>query len=191
MLRDTNTNETLAYLAGFFDGEGHITIERTSSQKQGVPGSSQMLRIGACNTDPRPVELLYRTLGGSLRVTTPKGIPKSGGEYATQYIWRLKSSEAKECLKALLPFLIVKRERADLAIAFEELRQHHFKLFSTQRHPDEAWAAREAIRDKLLTMNKRSCKKNKGPRAQPVGRGDRSLRAQRVGNVVSLRQEAG
>ena len=176
---------TYAYLAGFFDGEGSISIERAGM-------NSQSLRINAVNTDPRPIEMLQRVFAGNFRSTLFRGRTKDGREYRPTYHWRVSSTLAKDALEAMLPYLTVKRERAEIAIAFERLRQQHHSLYEYQRHPDEAWQAREDLRGLMLTLNNRVCGVPHRPRPVPVGKINRSLRAGRMGNIIQIqKQEVG
>lgn len=175
-------SSTYAYLAGFFDGEGSISIERSGT-------NSQSLRIQAVNTDPRPIELLHNAFAGNFRSDQYRGKTKDGRDHKPIYIWRVANTLAKDALVAMLPYLTVKRERAEIAIAFERLRQQHHDLYAYQRHPDDAWQAREDLRGRMLMLNNRICGVPHRPRPRPVGRVNRSLRAGRLGNVVQIQRK--
>lgn len=90
----------LSYLAGLFDGEGCITKYASNN--------NWVVQIGM--TDREVVEYLA-SLGGSMRVET-KRPPR-----LTLYRWRLLAqAETQEFLTAILPFMRVKRARAEIAL---------------------------------------------------------------------------
>jgi len=100
------------YLAGFFDGEGHIAIGLNKN-----PGGKRRwyLRFAAHQVDPRPLRLLQERYGGSIQFTDRRG------QQRPIYEWVATSIKAYKALKELSPFLIVKADEARLAMAFQEL----------------------------------------------------------------------
>lgn len=104
------TELELAYIAGFFDGEGSISIFQEKT------GRYRLARIGVyvVNTDFRPIKMLKEKFGGHYREVQRPGKKK----YA---VWSVSCVKASEFLKAILPFLIIKKERACLAIEIQEL----------------------------------------------------------------------
>jgi hypothetical protein len=100
------------YLAGFFDGEGHIAIglNKNPSGKR-----RWYLRFAAHQVDPRPLYLLKERYGGSIQFTDRRG------QQRPIYEWVATSIKAYKALKELRPFLIVKADEARLAMEFQEL----------------------------------------------------------------------
>jgi hypothetical protein len=100
------------YLAGFFDGEGHIAIglNKNPSGKR-----RWYLRFAAHQVDPRPLHLLKERYGGSIQFTDRRG------QQRPIYEWVATSIKAYKALKELRPFLIVKADEARLAMEFQEL----------------------------------------------------------------------
>jgi hypothetical protein len=98
----------IAYAAGFFDGEGNIAI--AVNRKGGARGTYMVynMRLGASQKDPEPLIWLRNRWGGSLTCSA-KG----------HYHWQAFSLGALTFLRHLLPYLIVKRERAILAIEYQ------------------------------------------------------------------------
>lgn len=98
-----------AYLAGFFDGEGHLISYR--SPKQDYP----YVRIGATNTDRQPIDILLREFGGRMRtrVRKKKGTKKN---HKRQFDWVASGKDAHYALSKMLPWLLVKRNKAQAAI---------------------------------------------------------------------------
>ena len=95
------STEELAYIAGFFDGEGCITSG----------GRRCSLAISASNTDKQPLEFIQRIFGGSIYECLPKKL-----KWSTVYNWRIGGAYALIVLESLLPYLIVKRRQALLGI---------------------------------------------------------------------------
>lgn len=102
----------LAYFAGFLDGEGHIAIGLNRSPK----GKRRWyLRFACHQVNPEPLLMLRKTFGGSIQKTV------RSGTYRTIYEWVATSRDAEKAIQALLPFLIVKKEEALLAVEFQAL----------------------------------------------------------------------
>ena len=101
---------TLAYLAGIVDGEGHIGSSVAVAKRS--LNESRNVRVVVINTDLRLIEWLEQTLGGS-RGTLSRTSPR----WKTSYRWCVYGHNADRLLRAVLPFLLLKREQAELAIA--------------------------------------------------------------------------
>ncbi len=99
---------SIDYLAGFMDGEGSICI--ATHRKARNPG--YYLRVQISNTDRGVLESIQKSFGGGI-YTTKKG---NGWRSEHQLVWCSRKGAA--LLKELFPYLILKRERAGLAIAF-------------------------------------------------------------------------
>ena len=95
----------IAYLAGFFDGEGTISIQPHSMNKNSV-----IVMVAACQVDPRPIMLLKELFGGSV-------MHRENGENCKMiWKWSVCHKAAEIFLKQITPFLIVKREKAEIAL---------------------------------------------------------------------------
>lgn len=100
----------LEYMAGFFDGEGCIGI--------GPPRGTTLyvLQVSIANTDKRPLGLFHKVYGGKLLG------PLARGERCKPiYHWKAESKKAEQVVADLLPFLIIKRKQAELALEFRRL----------------------------------------------------------------------
>lgn len=109
--------KTLSYIAGFFDGEGTINIS------PGRGSNYYTLSISVTNTDHEILFQLKEWLGGKVsnaKVRNARSKPVRR--------WSVDSGQAEEILEALLPYLIVKKRRAHLAIGFRELFKGEFIL---------------------------------------------------------------
>jgi len=102
------TTEQLAYAAGIIDGEG--SIGAYTKDKQGRGGLC--LQLSVANTDIRMLVFLSELWGGSVSTLSRKEIRRQ------LYEWRRVGQDCGNVLEDVLPYLIVKREQAELAIEF-------------------------------------------------------------------------
>ena len=97
-----------AYLAGIMDGEGTFGIYRSKD------GRNHHLRCYVVNTDPKLITWLYDTFGGLVYSRKSKKNP----HWKLKYEWVLCKGETVDLVELLLPYLIIKRDQAELAIKF-------------------------------------------------------------------------
>ena len=98
-------NTDIAYAAGFFDGEGCISIAKNGS-----------VDVRIVNTSKAVLIKLQTLLGGSITDRSQK-INKS------QYAYSLYGEEAIKFLKILKPYLIEKLPQANTVFEYYELRK--------------------------------------------------------------------
>lgn len=106
-LLDVHQEESKAYLAGLFDGDGCVTIACTynTSQLQVSIASNIWCR--------KQMEQLKEAFGGTLvRPRNTKGIN-----------WLTSSSKGEHFIKTILPYLKLKRKQASLALEFNSKRK--------------------------------------------------------------------
>ena len=97
--------DAVAYCAGFFDGEGCISISDSG------PGRGRQLRlITSQKYDDRPLLLMKETFGGAVYLFS-SGLPKhvTTGRVAVRM------------LEQMLPYLLVKYDQAVVAAKFFEM----------------------------------------------------------------------
>lgn len=114
----------IAYIAGFFDGEGCVRI------KEANQGGNSFYVIAHLTNSYRPVlDEVQELFGGALRKQerTPN---------KTIYNWCLSSAEAVDFLKTISPFLKEKKSQAEFAITFHLAKE---KLTGSQKRK---WAKR-------------------------------------------------
>jgi hypothetical protein len=103
--------EDVAYIAGLFDGEGSVT-----TYDRGFGGRVQ-LRCSIVNT--------YLPILDWLLVTTGTGTLVKHKVYSDKHkeckTWQCYGQNAKNLLEQMLPYLIIKRDRAISAIASQEV----------------------------------------------------------------------
>ena len=101
--RNTITTD-IAYIAGFFDGEGCIRIKQANQR-----GNSYYLWVAITNTNRTILNYISNLFGGSVRKA-------ERGTNKTIYHFLITSNEASAMLKVLYCFLKEKKEQANLAI---------------------------------------------------------------------------
>ena len=136
----------LAYLAGFFDGEGCVHINRPDRQGR------MSLLIRVTQTDPA-VLLTYEARWGG---TIYSG--DNGANRKTIWSWTAHSNVAAGVLRDLMPYLRVKVAQAELGIRFQELKIGENSLLALKKnHPrrEEILSSRRQCHSALSVLNKR------------------------------------
>ena len=103
----------LAYLAGIFDGEGCIQIARQKPQAQGW-STVNILRCQVGMANEYIPRLFQFHFGGSIRYQKPRA-----EKWQQQWYWCIRSYQALEFLKIILPYLRLKKAEAELGIKFQ------------------------------------------------------------------------
>lgn len=121
----------LAYIAGIIDGEGCIIITRSRNTaydervkaiekgggrplKNPKPQNEWYYNLRVCvkMTDGKVIDYLYGVFGG---VT---GYREGDEVRKRQYDWVITGTKAASALKEMLPFLVAKKNQAELGIRF-------------------------------------------------------------------------
>ena len=103
----------LAYIAGLFDGEGCIRIDRAKSKTS----KTRIIHRVSCQLSmanafiPKLFQFYFGGTYGGKKV-------KKG--YKPQWYWVVTSFTAEAFLKVILPYLKLKREEAKLALDFQK-----------------------------------------------------------------------
>ena len=130
-----NDTLTYSYIAGLFDGEGCINM---FSQR-----NKSYMRIDIINTNKECLELVQGCFGGKIHIRNRP--------IKTQYDLVLGGDTARNMLETILPYLIITRSRAELAIAFQGL----VGLQSSAKPvPSVVIEARNILHSKLRELNK-------------------------------------
>lgn len=145
----------LAWAAGFFDGEGYITIHKKvikPKKETHKEYTNHRLRIGLNHVAPEPVYELVRIFGGYVyheKITERKN--SDGFNRKDRYAWILCDDKAKEVLVQLLPYLRNKNKVAALGI---ELR-NTFTQLGGGSVSQEVLDKRDELRIQIATLNSR------------------------------------
>jgi len=102
----------LAYMAGFFDGEGCISLCERSKRKRQL-----RVHISISNTNEWIIQWFKFNFGGS--VTSERKQLKNPN-WRDTWRWNITSgAHSVRFLKEILPYLRLKKPQAELAIAFQ------------------------------------------------------------------------
>jgi len=122
----------VAWAAGFFDGEGSIAICRQSKPNDHL----YYMRCEVTNTHRASLEIFQQLFGGKVYEKSQRGNRKPS------FVWRASGPVAAQMLEDLYPYLVVKKERAELAILFQADRT---EVGSGGRHTPEI--RKQSVRD--------------------------------------------
>jgi hypothetical protein len=111
------TNEHIAYIAGFLDGEGYITIRRANRGTARNP--SYRLVIGFTNTYLPVLEWIKSVVGAGCINTKPR---KDKEKHSPAFELTIHQREVqRQLLTEVLKFAIIKRHQIALGLAFLDL----------------------------------------------------------------------
>lgn len=132
-----------AYAAGIIDGEGCIQIfSRPCKTAYGSPYPGYRCEITIANTKVDLMKWLVQHFGGTYRAKHSAN--NRNPKHKICYEWRLGSHAKKEqFLLGILPYILVKREQAVLALEFVRLGR--------KPNPEK----REALMQKCRPLNRR------------------------------------
>ncbi len=110
----TNEDAQLGYLAGFFDGEGNVTIIKDDRY------DSHILKVDISNNNIDILNIYNSKFNGKLHKHNKK---KNDYEYyETQYTLRFTSGKSLNFLKSIYLYTIVKNKQIKYAIEFQKWR---------------------------------------------------------------------
>lgn len=148
------------YLAGFFDGEGCIGVYTKLRKPHGSRLS--YLSLSIANTNPEVLQRIQSECGGSVNLNglTQERLKVNGRPRRTLFRWSASSVLASHILRHMLPFLIVKREEALLALDFADIvhtqqRRKHPGHLGKPRLTDEQLAQRLEIAERIKALKRR------------------------------------
>lgn len=114
-METTGTRPTeIAYLAGFFDGEGCVLYDR----------------IMVDNTNPYLLEKFYLIWGGRIG---EKGDATRTEQTRTCYRWHAHGDTARKAARDMMPYLVEKKQQAEILLEVinyplsSAMREYHLK----------------------------------------------------------------
>lgn len=140
------TDTDLAYFAGIIDGEGNFCLHN-----QGTHVFSCSLSVG--NTDPRLAQWLMARFGGRLHRQQMKD-PRC----KLFYRWSLASRDITPMITAVLPYLVLKKDQAELMLAYRKTivpRGGMKRVKNVQVMREVDTLHRQALHAKMSLLNKR------------------------------------
>lgn len=127
------------YLAGFFDGEGHVSLRKRVDKGKYI---SYPLRCSISQKSPAILVDIQREFGGYL------GQKKTG-------IWELefRCGAAERFLKRIYPFVVVKERVIRLGLEARELQIEH-RAGIGHPTPDHVKEKLESIKQEISRLNR-------------------------------------
>ena len=124
MLIDNSGENKLAWIAGFIDGEGSLGLNKEFDPRKGENYFHYRPALQIVNTDKEAVEAVYRFVGeGDFR--SIDRYKEEGKPYQEVHRFVLRKQQPLlQLLRQLLPYLIVKKRRAELLIEYIEGRKN-------------------------------------------------------------------
>lgn len=153
-LKDISLTDA-AYAAGFFDGEGCVGVYRKKIGPRGI-NPRHALVISIANTNFEVLHHFHVICGGV--VQTPSRCYDKRPNRLPVGKWSAQAREAGHILKALAPFLVVKKAQALLAIEFADITAAQIKGKRGMRQcrplsPADL-AYRESVYERLKAMKR-------------------------------------
>jgi hypothetical protein len=141
----THTEAERAYLAGIIDGEGWIGVNVVEGRGRHAGHPPQhTIRVAVGNRDRGLIEWIAEHFGGN--ITRRKCYDDKWGE---QWGWAVQSRRASSVLKEVLPYLVVKRTQAELAIQLQARK-------TGQPLTVSEWEARNSLRLQIVEANRKN-----------------------------------
>lgn len=131
----------LAYMAGFFDGEGYIGVTFTESvRNDGYAISELRTYVRIEQTRKEALELFQQYFGGSIIVKGMKYHRSQSPNCKQLYIYEASRKGMRDLLSALLPYFRQNRDRAELALKLLAIDIH-----LEPKREQEKWEAADAL----------------------------------------------
>jgi hypothetical protein len=142
-----------AYLAGIMDGEGQVALRRIKTS------GGIYVEIAVTNSNQQVMEWLVQTTGvGRIAVHRAEGF--KGHAWKQTWLWRVSSGRAASVLAAIRPYLIIKAQRADLALDVQG------RLMWPSLRRDRSWQA-EAF-GRMKNLNRQGMRDAEGSPTMPA-----------------------
>jgi hypothetical protein len=113
----------LARLAAYIDGEGGITINSYfQNERNGSRRQHQRVVVQVSNSDIRLLDWCKSITGvGTVQFSNRRNKLFGERNWKPVYVWSCANTKAYEVVMAVHPYLIIKRERAEIVEAFQKL----------------------------------------------------------------------
>ena len=146
-VRIPETPAVLGYIAGIIDGEAYIGVDKSWDTVTRGNGCSPFYRanVQVKSTDARIIDFLIEYVGGYHRIERRQTV-----NGRTVFVWAIYGADAATVLTAVSPYLVGKREQADIIINFRETFSSHYNNPCT---PPEVLAFRETCYQQLKQIH--------------------------------------
>ena len=109
-----------AYYAGIIDGDGWVTIANGGNKKDSqIPTQRMVVGLAQCWV-PILVEI-QKEYGGNIgRLNRNKKNPN----HRDWFNWQVANLQAKRFIEDILPYLVIKKEQAELALKWQDIKSN-------------------------------------------------------------------
>src|SRR3989304_4776307 len=132
-----------AWAAGFMDGGGYLGAGAWTHK--GVSRVQSQAKIEVAQTRSTPLLQLERLFGGHVRVYQ--------NTHGAVFTWYLYGAKAMAALEQMRPYLVLKREQADLVIEFQTTKFSNRRGNPNGQVSDGGFAHRTELHDRLKQLN--------------------------------------
>ena len=129
----------LAYAAGLIDGEGCIRIQKQSNKQTYIV----VVQLAMSEKASVIRQALIATFGGNSYEMEFKN-----KKWAKQWQWRISGEKACDLLSQILPFLVLKKKQAQLALKLNEMRKK-------DGWTDKTRSAAEQMKQRMHELNQK------------------------------------
>ena len=105
-----------AWMAGFVDGEGCLTITKQIRKDRISPTYRVLVEV--FNTDPQILEIFPKQYGGKIQIYRERRRNRCGVKWKDSNCWYCPISSVRQFLLDILPYLKLKRKHAGLLLQF-------------------------------------------------------------------------
>ena len=136
-----------ARLAAYIDGEGCISIKSVRGYDD-LSRRVMYVDITVANTDPRLPQWAQSVFGGSVALKKRA----ASSRCSDCFHWNVASRWATSIVQGCLPYFIIKREQAEVALAFQQtiMPNHHFG--GCKPRPIELIVLQQKFKDELSAL---------------------------------------
>lgn len=135
----------ISWAAGFFDGEGYVSIVERETKYKDKVYIGHYLRIGINHVNPKPLQEFQKIFGGKLRFQNPDTIIENRKPRCS---WVATTSEAGEILKQMLPYFRNKTKVAEVGLELQKTMSVDKKQLSK-----EIFCYRALLKQELQKLN--------------------------------------
>lgn len=135
----------ISWAAGFFDGEGYVSIVERDTKYKDKHYTGHYLRIGINHVNPKPLQEFQRIFGGKLRFQNPETVV---GNRKPRCSWVATTNEASAILKQLLPYMQNKNRATEIGLELQNTMSENKKQLS-----NETFCYRALLKKELERLN--------------------------------------
>ncbi|TRZ47822.1 MAG: hypothetical protein D4S01_11540 [Dehalococcoidia bacterium] len=136
--------EKIIYIAGVIDSDGFITVIKNMARRR----PNYFTNLGISQREEQAVMLAHNLFGGTLRYQDFSGYERFSPTPMWQ--WILSGEKLTKALPQLIPYLLIKRDRAILSLKLRESINRWRKFNPT---PVKVYEERKSIYEEAKRLN--------------------------------------